>query len=162
MRTAIGLFLVVGCGAAPARAPANAASAEPPPTMMVGTWVGESDGHRVEESWAVNERDAANGLVGAYRETEGANVVFTEEMTLVPTPTGWRMRIHFFAGGPHLGGKEKQFEFRLAARDGSTLTFENANDDAVRRIVYAIRADDETITLERADGRETMTLRRAR
>ena len=154
------LVVLVVASAAPA-----ALAADPPvsPTLSVaqldwltGTWSGEKDGDRIEETWLP---PAAGAMIGAFRWLRGESVVVYELLALEPAGDSVVLLLrHYKPGLVAREGEVEALEFRLVeARDGFVL-FDLGDPARPTRVGYR-RGDGDTLVavLERTrEGRTTV------
>jgi hypothetical protein len=162
---ALVVALVAGLAAPAARAAEPASPAAPPAARklavadlawLTGTWSGEKDGDRIEETWLP---PAAGAMIGAFRWLRGDAVVVYELLALEPDGDSVVLLLrHYRPGLVPREGETEALRFRLVeARDGYAM-FDL--DDATRptRVGYR-RGDDGSLVavLERTrEGRTTV------
>lgn len=129
------LLLVAFCaplGAAPP--PPTAADPLAPFAFLVGTWVGEKDGDRIEETWFPS---AAGAMTGMFRWTRGDQVVIYELLALEPRPEGVVLLLrHFRAGLTALEDKDAPLVFHPVPTDGTSFLWDSREPDRPTRFGY--------------------------
>lgn len=140
---------------------ARAADAAPSPPLTVaqldwltGTWSGEKEGDRIEETWLP---PAAGAMIGAFRWLRGESVVVYELLALEPAGDSVVLLLrHYEPGLVAREGEAEALRFRLVeARDGYVL-FDLGDPARPTRVGYR-RDDDGSLVsvLERTRDGET-------
>ena len=109
---------------------------------MSGTWVHESNGARVSESWL----GPANGLMVAANLTAGPGAKrFHEFLRIAETPEG----LSYFASP----GGRAPVEFKLKTLEAQRVVFENAAIEYPQRILYWRDGEQLMARIEGSGGR---------
>jgi hypothetical protein len=117
---------------------------------MSGHWTADNGGRWTEEHWTAPRGGAMFGLSRTGREDVLREYEF--------------LRIQAGADGVPVylaqpGGRTPAVPFRLAVRDGTSVTFENAAHDFPQRIRYVRTGDVMIATISAIDGSNPMEWR---
>jgi Domain of unknown function (DUF6265) len=137
-----GLALLLGGQAAP---PASVAELG---WMAVRWEASGEDGRWTEEAWTAPRGGV---MLGASRSGRGDTLREFEFLRLQAGADG----VPVYLAQP--GGRAPPVPFRLAARDGTSATFENPAHDFPQRIVYRRSGETMTATISAIDGSNAMS-----